>query len=78
MIKKEGYGRKICFNSIIVYHGRIKKEEEAQRTYQETQNRERKLAETNPRIKNRIRKNTKGWKEEGKVQNKFLKLTQEN
>ena len=42
------------------------------------QNRERKLAETNPRIKNRIRKNTEGWKEEGKVQNKFLKLTQEN
>ena len=54
-------------------------EKEVQRTYQESQNRERKLGgETNPKTENRIRKNTGGRKEEGKMQNKLPKLTQEN
>ena len=52
---------------------------EVRRTYQESQNRERKLGgETNPKTENRIRKNTGGRKEEGKMQNKRPILTQEN
>ena len=61
-----------------LYHGRIRKEEEAWRTCQETQIRERKLGETNPRMEIWIRKNTRERKEERKVQNKFPKFMWEN
>ena len=53
MSKKEGYGRTIRSNRRIIYHGRTRKEEEARKTYQEMQNRERKLGgETKPRTEN--------------------------
>ena len=78
-VKKKAIEGQSALTAEIIYHRRIRKEEEAWRTYQETQSRERKLeGETNPITENWIRKNIEERKEEGKMQNKWPKLTWEN
>ena len=78
-VKKKAIEGQSSLTVEIIYHRRIRKEEEAWRTYQETQSRERKLeGETNPITENWIRKNIEERKEEGKMQNKWPKLTWEN